>query len=96
MLFNSYIFIFLFLPITLLIYFGLNKWKLIRASISWLTLVSLVYYGWWNPKYVLLIVGSVLFNYTMGIWLRRNREAGRPKRKFLLLIGISGDLLLQG
>jgi D-alanyl-lipoteichoic acid acyltransferase DltB (MBOAT superfamily) len=95
MLFNSYAFIFLFLPITLSIYFVLNKWKLIRASIFWLILVSLVYYGCWNPKYVLLIVGIVLFNYTMGTLLRRNREVERLKRK-LLITGISGNLLLLG
>jgi D-alanyl-lipoteichoic acid acyltransferase DltB (MBOAT superfamily) len=96
MLFNSYIFIFLFLPITLLIYFGLNRWKWIRASILWLIFVSLVYYGWWNPKYVLLIVGSILFNYTIGAWLRRARETGRLKRKLLLIVGIAGDLFLLG
>ena len=96
MLFNSYVFIFLFLPITLLIYFGLNKWKLIRASILWLIFVSLVYYGWWNPKYVLLIVGSILFNYTIGTWLKRNRDTDRLKRKSVLIIGIFGDLLLLG
>jgi D-alanyl-lipoteichoic acid acyltransferase DltB (MBOAT superfamily) len=96
MLFNSYVFIFLFLPITLLIYFGLNKWKLIRASILWLIFVSLVYYGWWNPKYVLLIVGSILFNYTIGTWLKRNRDTDRFKRKSVLIIGIFGDLLLLG
>lgn len=96
MLFNSYVFIFLFLPITLLIYFGLNKWKLIRASILWLIFVSLVYYGWWNPKYVLLIVGSILFNYTIGTWLKRNRDTDRVKRKSVLIIGIFGDLLLLG
>jgi alginate O-acetyltransferase complex protein AlgI len=94
--FNSYVFIFLFLPITLLIYFGLNKWKLLRVSILWLIFVSLVYYGWWNPKYVLLIVGSILSNYTIGTWLKRNRDTGQLKRKTLLIIGISGDLLLLG
>lgn len=96
MLFNSYVFIFLFLPITLLIYFGLNKWKLIRASILWLIFASLVYYGWWNPKYVLLIVGSILFNDRIGTWLIRNRETDRLKRKSLFIIGIFGDLLLLG
>jgi len=96
MLFNSYVFIFLFLPITLLIYFGLNKWKLIWASILWLIFISFVYYGWWNPKYVLLIVGSILFNYTIGTWLKRNRDTGRLKRKAVLIIGIFGDLLLLG
>ena len=96
MLFNSYVYIFLFLPITLLIYFGLNQWKLIRISALWLLFVSLVYYGWSNPEYLLLIIVSILFNYTVGTWLKRNRDEGRLKRKFMLIVGISGDLFLLG
>jgi len=96
MLFNSYVFIFLFLPVGLLVYFGLTKRKWLRASIIWLLFLSLVYYGWWNPIYVLLIVGSVLFNYMMGGWLNRKGDPEPLKRKFVLIIGISGDLLLLG
>jgi len=96
MLFNSYVFIFLFLPITLLIYFGLNKRKWTRLSILWLIFISLVYYGWSNPIYVLLIVGSILFNFATGTWLTRSSGADRLKKKFVLILGISGNLLLLG
>ncbi len=96
MLFNSYVFIFLFLPIALLVYFELTKRKWLRASIIWLLFLSLVYYGWWNPIYVLLIVGSVLFNYMIGGWLNRKGDTEPLKRKLVLIIGISGDLLLLG
>lgn len=97
MLFNSYVFIFLFLPITLLIYFGLNKRKLVFISLIWLVFTSLAYYGWQNPKYVLLITGSIVFNYTIGTWLRTRGITGSIfKRKFGLIAGISGNLLLLG
>lgn len=96
MLFNSYIFIFLFLPITVFFYFGLNSRKWVRLSAIWLIFISLVFYGWWNPKYVLLLVGSILFNYAIGAWLKRNRDTDRLKKKFVLVIGISGNLLVLG
>ncbi len=96
MLFNSYVFIFLFLPITLFIYFKLNKRSWTRLSMVWLIVISLVYYGWFNPIYVLLIVGSILFNYAIGKWLTRNKGADRLKRKFVLIFGISGNLLPLG
>jgi len=95
MLFNSYAFLFLFLPITLLIYFGLNKGKWMRLSIGWLILISLVYYGWFNPIYVSLIVGSLLFNFAIGTSLGRNGQT-HFKRRCLLIMGIFGDLLLLG
>jgi len=96
MLFNSYVFIFLFLPATLFVYFGLNKRKWTRLSIPWLIFISLVYYGWSNPIYVFLIVGSILFNFTIGTWLKRCSGTDRLKRKLILIMGISGDLLLLG
>ena len=73
MLFNSYEFIFLFLPITLAIFFSLSKFKLTKLALVWLTISSLFFYSYWNiftpdgnPSYVLLIIFSILFNYQMG------------------------------
>ncbi len=66
MLFNSYVFIFLFLPAALAGFFalaGVNR----KLAAGWLTTASLFFYGWWNPVYVLLLVGSFLFNYAMGV-----------------------------
>ena len=62
MLFNSYEFIFLFLPIVVLGFFTLSRFKSRLLSIGWLVASSLFFYGYWNPKYLLLIVSSIIFN----------------------------------
>tara|TARA_B100001123_G_C15337738_1_gene1033514 strand:- start:2322 stop:3932 length:1611 start_codon:yes stop_codon:yes gene_type:complete len=86
MLFNSYIFIFLFLPITLLGFHLLGKNGHHRLTVSWLIAASLFFYGWWNPIYIVLIIGSTLFNYSMGSIL-----LARPNKLFLSL-GIIGNI----
>ena len=62
MLFHTPEFLFIFLPITLILYFliGRFSWK---AAFGLLALASLFFYGWWNPKYLLVIAGSIVFNY---------------------------------
>ncbi len=57
MLFNSYIYIFFFLPVSALIYFALNRYRLIQAGNAWLVLASLFFYAYWNPVFLPLIVG---------------------------------------
>jgi alginate O-acetyltransferase complex protein AlgI len=88
-LFNSYIFIFLFLPATLIVYFLLNNRKLTLASKAWLVFASLFFYGWWNPIYVPLILGSILFNYAIGVTLS---GAKNSQSKLILVSGIAGNL----
>lgn len=90
MLFNSYEFIFLFLPVTLLIYVILVHNRKKEAAMTWLVVASLFFYGWWNPAYLLLITGSMLFNYYTGVQLsyRQNR--------LLLGIAIAVNLGLLG
>ena len=90
MLFNSYIFIFLFLPTTLFVFHLLEKKGYNRLTISWLVAASLFFYGWWNPIYIGLIVGSALFNYAVGFVLLT-----RPYKLFLSL-GIMGNLAVLG
>ncbi|MCX8083505.1 MAG: MBOAT family protein, partial [Calditerrivibrio sp.] len=63
MLFNSHEFIFLFLPISLVVYFILNRLRLTLASKTWLVVMSLIFYSWWDVKYLPLILGSMTFNY---------------------------------
>jgi len=65
MLFNSYIFIFLFLPIAFFVYFYLNSKRLTTASKAWLVFTSLFFYSWWNISYLPLILISILFNYSI-------------------------------
>ncbi len=69
MLFNSYEFIFLFLPITLLVFFSIGGRGHDRIAIAWLVGASLFFYGWWNPAYLGLILVSILFNYATGVAL---------------------------
>jgi len=65
-LFNSFEFIFLFLPITLIIFFALGNRTKHRAAMAWLVLCSFFFYGWWNPVYLSLILFSIIFNYALG------------------------------
>ena len=90
MLFNSYVFIFLFLPLTLLGYVLLGRTRSHPLVAFWLVLASLVYYGWWGAKYVLLFLVLIAFNYGMGNWLIR--ETRDPRRRALLAFGIVVNL----
>ena len=78
MLFNSYAFIFCFLPFVFIVYFFLNRKKLTLAAKTWLTLSSFFFYGYWNPLYLPLIAGSILFNYAVGSALLKFRENSPP------------------
>jgi alginate O-acetyltransferase complex protein AlgI len=94
MLFNSLPFIFLFLPIVLVGFFVLGRYNRLAAA-GWLALASFVFYGWWSPKYVLLLAGSILFNYYAGMAIARAGLAGETRRgKQLLAIAIVANLAL--
>jgi alginate O-acetyltransferase complex protein AlgI len=97
MLFNSYEFIFLFLPITFGIYFWLNAKRLTVASKAWMVFASLFFYSWWNIIYLPLILGSILFNFTIGSSISRMNSTEIHKgisRKALLSFGIISNILL--
>ena len=95
MLFNSYEFIFAFLPITFFIYFYLTHKKLIKMSKIFLVISSLFFYSWWNPIYLPLILISMLFNYKIGSLLSL-KEYTLVSRKKLLIIGLIGNISLLG
>jgi D-alanyl-lipoteichoic acid acyltransferase DltB (MBOAT superfamily) len=93
MLFNSFEFIFFFLPVTLVVYFLLGRWRLHQMAIAWLVAASLFFYGWWNPVYLGLLIGSILFNYTFGAALARSPDRQRP---MLLAVGVMANLAVLG
>jgi len=95
MLFNSLVFLFLFLPTVLLVFFWLGRYSH-RLAATWLTGGSLFFYGWWNPAYLGLLLASVVFNYSVGYALARGNDIGSPRRRHLLAIGVIGDLALLG
>lgn len=91
MLFNSFEFIFLFLPITLLIYFQIGKRGYYKIAIAWLVVASLFFYGWWNPSYLGLLSFSILFNYFVGSILSQPITILINKR-LLLTLGIAANV----
>ncbi|MEC4748358.1 MBOAT family protein [Methylomicrobium sp. Wu6] len=96
MLFNSYIFLFLFLPIAAIGFFQLGKYSRTLAGL-WLFAVSVFFYGWWNPAYVGLLLGSIVFNYGVGVALAREHVGARVERaKWILWIGVAANLCLLG
>ena len=94
MLFNSPSFIFIFLPVTLFGFFVLGRWHDRRAAIAWLVGASLFFYGWWEPRYLALILFSMIFNFGCGSLLMAGRPA--PARKVLLAFGVGVNLALIG
>ncbi len=97
MLFNSYEFIFLFLPFTFFVYFYLNHKRLTEASKGFLVFASLFFYSWWNIAYLPLILISMLFNYVVGTHLSKKGSASKYySAKSLLGIGVIFNLGLLG
>ena len=98
MLFNSYEFIFLFLPITVSAYYLLNRMRLTVASNAWLLFASLFFYCWWDIGYLPLLLGSILFNYTIGNLLvdYDSQRKNVVSKKAIFITGIISNLLLLG
>ena len=93
MLFNSFEFLFVFLPITLSLFYCLGKYERTKIALIWLTCASLFYYGWWEPIYVLFILGSILFNYSLGVFLCHSHQKRKEKTKRkLLTFGVVSNL----
>ncbi len=94
MLFNSFTFVFFFLPIVFGIYFFLNRFRLTLLSKGFLVLSSLFFYSWWNILYLPLIIFSMIFNFSVGREL--GRVVGFKSKKLLLTMGVISNLALLG
>jgi len=90
LLFNSYEFIFIFLPLTFFLYFYLNSKKLTIASNILLVFSSLFFYSWWNINYLPIILSSIFFNYFLA------KHLNSSSNKAYLIFGIFMNLLLLG
>lgn len=96
MLFNSYEFIFAFLPIAFGVYFFLLGKRLVLGAKVFLVAASLFFYSWWNVAYLPIILGSVLFNYVVGSRLSKGESRRTGYKKSLLVFGIAANLVLLG
>jgi alginate O-acetyltransferase complex protein AlgI len=93
MLFNSWEFLLVFLPVTFAVYFLLSHNHYDYLSKAWLFLGSLVFYGWFNPGYLFIILSSILVNFSCARMLLSS--TGRRRKTFLVL-GIVFNILLLG
>src|SRR6266481_5137348 len=97
MLFNSPVFLFLFLPATVAAYIAVRQLLGPRAVLALLLVASIFFYGWWNPVYVPLLLGLALFNFLVARGLTAYRQMGRGDWVSLLLtFGIVVDLAVLG
>ncbi len=94
MLFNSYVFIFAFLPVALLGFFVLGARGRHGGAVAWLGAASLFFYGWWNPPSVLLLLASIGANWFLGRILAGSEDGRR--RDLLLAAGVVANLGVLG
>ena len=87
MLFNSYHFLFVFLPVVLFGSHLIGKTKDRNLVVYWIIGSSLFFYGWWNPIYLVVLLLSITFNYLLGYILSNNPS------KTMLTFGILVNLL---
>src|SRR5215831_4437241 len=97
MLFNSQEFIFAFLPIALIVFYGLGRASRVWA-LCWLILASLFFYAWWRPLNVLIIAPSIIINFTFAkLLLRLNEAEGSPRAsRAVLVLGLLFNVAFLG
>lgn len=88
MVFSSSVFLFAFLPVTLILYFLPYKHVMTKNII--LLVMSLIFYGWGEPKYILVMIFSILMNYVIA------RIIGKHKSKLMLTFAAVINLGLLG
>jgi len=93
MLFNSFEFIFLFLPATLLVYYGVARFGA-AAQVKTLALASLVFYCGWDVRYLPLLLGSIVGNFMVGRAVARHASASPARARTILTAGVAANLAL--
>jgi len=91
MLFNSFVFVFAFVPAVLVLFMAARRLLPVAGMLVCLLLASLLFYGYWNPVYLALLVPSMLVNYGFGVRLAQP-GAGRQ----WLWVGVAANLLVLG
>ena len=92
MVFSSHIFLFYFLPLSLLAYYLMPR----RGKNLLLTVLSYIFYGWSNPLFTLLMFLSTLIDYVGGLVIGLAKPEARRRRKLGVLLSIISNLSLLG
>jgi alginate O-acetyltransferase complex protein AlgI len=92
MLFNSYTFVFLFMPIVWALWWGLSRWSNLRLLI--LVAASFLFYGWWNWRFTALLAASTLLDYVVGIAIASSQRTAA--RRGWLAVSLIGNLGMLG
>ena len=97
MLFNSFEFLLVFLPITVLLFYLVGSTSR-SLAIRWLIVASLLFYGAWRPVNVLIIAPSIAINFVLASVLLRLRKEKGPNRmsKVVLVVGILFNVVFLG
>ena len=90
MVFSSIVFLFYYLPVVLAVYYIVPS----QYRNLWLFAVNLVFYGWGEPVYILLMLFSICLNYTSGILIGKYRENNNTKARRILALNTALNLLL--
>jgi len=97
LLFTSIVFCFVFLPFTVLLYYKINRTLKYRLGLIWLILASLVFYGYWNLRYIALLLSSVMINYCCGYLITKYfAEERNELARSVMIAGIVADLIILG
>ncbi len=91
MLFSSNVFLFAFLPSILLVYYLVPRKFRTPALLLW----SLAFYGWGEPVYLFLMIGTILINYLFGFWIHTRQSKGLSA-KSVLAAGVAVNILILG
>ena len=95
MLFNSIEFIAFFLPFVLVAYFALQKYAPVKFAIGFLVFSSLVFYGWWKPVYLLLLIFSLLVNFFLSQTILNLNQRQTDRHKALAKWTMIGGVVLN-
>lgn len=90
MLFNSYVFILFFMPVTLIGYYLLNHYEHEKMAHIFLIGASWFFYAYFHVNYLFILLGSILFNYFIVIAMKRSGSA--LWKRTALWLGIAGNI----
>lgn len=86
MLFNSYIFVFLFLPLVVAGYYGLQHFGWEKVALGFLIMMSMIFYGYNSVEYLMILISSIVLNYLLVRLM--NRTDRRILRRIFLMSGL--------